>query len=55
MRNWRKQGMNGNNINRVCMYEIHYPIFKLKVNKLDLNMSIFMYKGSVSLSDSLPL
>lgn len=55
MRNWREQGRNGNNIKRICMYEIHSPIFKLKVTKLDLNASIFMYKGSGSLSDSLPL
>lgn len=42
MRNWREQGKNGNNVNRVCMYEIHFPIFKIKMNKLGLNVSIFM-------------
>lgn len=42
MRNWREQGRNGNNVNRVCIYKIHFPIFKIKMNKLGLNVSIFM-------------
>ena len=46
VRNWREQGRNGNNVNRVCMNEINFPIVKIKMNKLGLNVSIFMYKGS---------